>query len=47
MQWEEVKDPFFMRLDRRHNPIMVAAPDLSMRCIKRGVWHHAVNQRYS
>jgi hypothetical protein len=47
MQWEANGDPFFTRLDWRHNPVMVAAPDLSMRYIKRGVRPHAMNQRSS
>jgi hypothetical protein len=37
MQQEAVKDPFFTCLDRRHNSVMIAAPDLSMRYIKMGV----------
>jgi hypothetical protein len=34
MQQEANEDPFFTRLDRRHNLVMVAAPDLSTRYIK-------------
>jgi hypothetical protein len=35
MQREANGYQFFMRLDRRHNPVMVAAPDLSTRYIKK------------
>jgi hypothetical protein len=34
MQQEANGDPFFPRLDQRHNPVMVAAPNLSTRYIK-------------
>jgi hypothetical protein len=33
MQWEANGDLLFTRLDRRHNPVMVAAPYLSTRYI--------------
>jgi hypothetical protein len=33
MQREANGDTLFTRLDRRHNPVMVAAPDLSTRYI--------------
>jgi hypothetical protein len=35
MQQEANGDPLFTRLDRRHNPVMVAAPDLA-RAIYKG-----------
>jgi hypothetical protein len=47
MQREANGDPFFTRLDRRHNPVMVVTPDLSTHYIKRDVRHHAVSQRSS
>jgi hypothetical protein len=45
MQREANGDPFFMHLDRRHNPVMVAALDLSTRYIKKSVQSHTVSQR--
>jgi hypothetical protein len=47
MQREANRDPFFTRLDWRHNLVTVAAPNLSTCYIKRGVRPHAVKKRSS